>query len=71
MRFSRFIGTGRILHWAEPESNRRHKDFQSFALPAELSARRAKQFTIPRPKLQVYSRFLRPGSCRLGLLILL
>jgi hypothetical protein len=25
--------------WAEPESNRRHKDFQSFALPAELSAR--------------------------------
>src|ERR1044071_5917833 len=26
-------------HWAEPESNRRHKDFQSFALPAELSAR--------------------------------
>ncbi len=26
-------------NWAEPESNRRHKDFQSFALPAELSAR--------------------------------
>ncbi len=40
--------------WAEPESNRRHKDFQSFALPAELSARRAKQFTIPCLKLQVY-----------------
>src|SRR6516162_1745008 len=25
--------------WAEPESNRRHMDFQSIALPAELSAR--------------------------------
>ena len=24
--------------WAETESNRRHKDFQSFALPTELSA---------------------------------
>ena len=24
--------------WAEPESNRRHMDFQSIALPAELSA---------------------------------
>ncbi|MBF8277632.1 MAG: hypothetical protein HW390_2705 [Candidatus Brocadiaceae bacterium] len=24
--------------WAEPESNRRHQDFQSCALPSELSA---------------------------------
>src|SRR5205823_12398194 len=27
--------------WAGPESNRRHMDFQSIALPAELPARRA------------------------------
>ena len=33
-RFSRGF-----LMWAEPESNRRHMDFQSIALPAELSAR--------------------------------
>jgi hypothetical protein len=26
--------------WAETELNRRHKDFQSFALPTELSARK-------------------------------
>lgn len=28
----------RIKKWAEPESNRRHQDFQSCALPTELSA---------------------------------
>jgi hypothetical protein len=27
-----------FILWAETESNRRHKDFQSFALPTELSA---------------------------------
>ena len=26
------------MWWAEPESNRRHRDFQSRALPTELSA---------------------------------
>ncbi len=26
------------VKWAETELNRRHKDFQSFALPTELSA---------------------------------
>ena len=26
------------IKWAEPELNRRHMDFQSIALPAELSA---------------------------------
>ena len=35
--------------WAETELNRRHKDFQSFALPTELSAqknaRKSKNFT--------------------------
>lgn len=27
-----------LLLWAETESNRRHMDFQSIALPTELSA---------------------------------
>ena len=27
-----------LMWWAEPESNRRHLDFQSSALPTELSA---------------------------------
>src|SRR5690242_148 len=27
-----------LQKWAEPESNRRHMDFQSIALPAELPA---------------------------------
>ena len=28
--------------WLEPESNRRHEDFQSSALPTELSSPKAK-----------------------------
>ena len=31
-------GNFRTLEWAERELNPRHKDFQSFALPTELSA---------------------------------
>src|SRR2546430_12406240 len=33
------LETARGGEWAEPGSNRRHMDFQSIALPAELSAR--------------------------------
>src|SRR5258706_11039681 len=31
----------RTKKWAEPESNRRHMDFQSIALPTELPARQS------------------------------
>src|SRR5947209_20428650 len=38
--FRRKCGKSEGLNeWAEPGSNRRHMDFQSIALPAELSAR--------------------------------
>ncbi len=40
-----------IIRWAEPESNRRHKDFQSFALPTELSARIQLKAGIVTPNL--------------------
>ncbi len=32
------VGINRTLEWAETELNRRHMDFQSIALPTELSA---------------------------------
>ena len=31
-----FLGLSFSILWCEPGSNRRHKDFQSFALPTEL-----------------------------------
>lgn len=32
-----------LLKWPELESNQRHKDFQSSALPTELSGHKSKQ----------------------------
>ena len=39
-KVSHDIGRDRERWWLEPESNWRHKDFQSSALPTELSSQR-------------------------------
>ena len=39
--FPNFSGTLFLFKWAEGESNPRHQDFQSCALPTELSAQTA------------------------------
>jgi hypothetical protein len=40
----------REKEWLEPESNRRHEDFQSSALPTELSSRRRRGIFISAEK---------------------
>ncbi len=51
----------RFLLWAETESNRRHMDFQSIALPTELSARQKIDVQIyknsPKPQKQSINFF--------------
>src|SRR4029079_7187412 len=50
-----------LLQWTEPGSNRRPKDFQSFALPAELSVRRnhsGSEVSFPQALLSVFGVFL-------------
>src|ERR1035437_4127739 len=54
-------GVGRV--WAGSESNTRHKDFQSFALPTELPAHRV----CPRPPDAIGAngeRIIRTDDCR-------
>ena len=48
------LGVGGFKWWQDPESNRGHKDFQSSALPTELSC----------PKGKGRLRPLRPGGRR-------
>ena len=41
----------RVSEWRDPDSNRGHHDFQSCALPTELSRRGAKRLALRRPRL--------------------
>ncbi len=56
--------TGRVSDWAEGESNPRHQDFQSCALPTELSARQTTEVTAKICFSRTIAYCLRGGSLR-------